>query len=102
MEVLTLIELGSGRTVKCQGPHSFDLKFTRSKCTSPSICVVCHRALWFWEFAQNCAAPAIHSERAIERADYAAREWKLTRILTSAQRTANHCQWGLLPPLGGL
>jgi hypothetical protein len=60
LATLTLIELGSRRTVKYRGPFSFDLAFTRS----PDICVVCHRGLWIWEFAQNSAAPLLLLERA--------------------------------------
>jgi hypothetical protein len=60
LATLTLIELGSRRTVKYRGPFSFDLAFTRS----PGICVVCHRVLWFREFAQNGAAPLFLLERA--------------------------------------
>jgi hypothetical protein len=35
---LTLIELGSSRTVKFRGPVSFDITYTRTKYTSPGIC----------------------------------------------------------------
>ncbi len=45
----------------------FNLTFTRSKLTSPSICLVWNRVLWFQEFAQNSAASAVHFERARER-----------------------------------
>jgi hypothetical protein len=40
------------------------IRFIRSKLTTPSICVVCLRALKFQEFAQNNAAPVVQLERA--------------------------------------
>ncbi len=75
---LSLIELLFGRAVEYQGPLSFDLAFTMPKFTSLSICMVCNRALWFWDFAQNSSAPAVHLESARESAPVRARHpWTL-------------------------
>ncbi len=96
---LTLNQPGSGKCVKYWGPFCFDLAFTRCKLTSPSICVVCHRALLFQKSAQNGAAPAIHTVRKRARAGptenlpppalYAACDRKLIVMLTGA---APHCR----------
>ncbi len=110
---LTLIEPGSGRTIKYRSLLNFDLAFIRSKPNSPSICVVYHSALRFRESAQNCAAPAILLERAREPARLRTHQplhshspvpetdqnpdWCCTGL-----RIADHSPTGLLWPSGGL
>jgi hypothetical protein len=56
--VISLIKLGSRRTVKYWDLFSFDLTFARSKITS--VRWVIEHYGGFREFAQNFVAPSVH------------------------------------------
>ncbi len=94
---LTLIQLGSGKSINYQGPFSFDLAFTRCKLTSPGIWQMCKRALRFQESTQS-GCGNITTLRKSERparlrttspALCTARDQKLIGMLTA---TALHCE----------
>ncbi len=108
MRSLSLIQLGSRKSVNYQGSFSFDPAFTRCRLTSPSIWQMCTRVLRFQKSTQNGAATLLHLERARDWPEWeptslhtlSALDQKLIEMLHDA---APHCRprpGGTSPTLG--